>query len=90
MCQSHFDPSSGAVPPLADCHTWTPRAECERSPLLDDARSGAAAPRARLLAALDGDALDAAISAYLAQHHHTDVPAPVRHRRRRSRWTARP
>uniref|UniRef100_A0AAU1HMY6 Transposase family protein n=1 Tax=Streptomyces sp. NBC_00180 TaxID=2903632 RepID=A0AAU1HMY6_9ACTN len=27
----------------------------------------------RLLAALDGDALDAVIGAYLAEHDHTDV-----------------
>jgi hypothetical protein len=31
----------------------------------------------RLLAALDGDALDAAIGAYLAEHDHTDAGATV-------------
>jgi predicted transposase YbfD/YdcC len=36
-------------------------------------RAPSAATLTRVLAALDGDALDAAIGAYLAEHHHTDV-----------------
>jgi predicted transposase YbfD/YdcC len=36
-------------------------------------RAPSKAALTRLLAALDGDALDAAIGAYLAQDHHTDV-----------------
>jgi mutator family transposase len=38
MCQSNFDPPTGALPRWPTAHTCIPQTECERSPLLSDAR----------------------------------------------------